>query len=749
VTTTRGLKTGTKLVLTSTLLMLVVFGVTIYFTVTKSTADAVSSARTIGSSTAAYYASTAESMLSDSLDEARALASVFQVAVANPTVQLTRDRANTILKGFLEANPNFLDDYVCFEPNAFDGQDAKFVNAPGHDATGRFIPCWSADAQGKITLEALTDYDKKGPGDYYLIPKERNRESVIDPYVYKLNGKDVLMASLVVPVRNAQGAFIGMAGIDVPLDSIQSKIADAKIGNFHGAYARLFSANGTVAASVQPEDLGKMVEDVTSDAALIGAVHKGEPFGIEMSSKVYGGRTVLSVGYPISIGNTGQRWMVNVNILMDEMLGQSRQLSLFLLCVAAGAVVVIVSIMIVISRAISRPLTSSVEMANRIAGGDLTATMDVGGRRDEFGRLSEALNGMVHRLGAMVSAVHASTEQVSASSEEISASAQKLAEGAQVQASTLEEASASVEELTASVEQVAEHAQSQAAAAEQGTSSMTQVRHSIEEVSKNLSEVATLATQSVERAAEGARAVGQVVAGISRIAEGSEKIGGIVNVISDIADQTNLLALNASIEAARAGEHGRGFAVVADEVSKLADRSASSTKEIEALIKESVKNVTEGVGTATGSQAAMEEIRGSAQKTREMISGLTEAMEQQVSAVRELSRALESVSEMSQSISAATEEQKTNARQVSTAVESVNEVTQSAASAAEQMSSATEQLASMAQELQNLMAQFRISEHASGDAHELQGDPVARSDGSGSGNGNGAGKPRLTIVKTT
>ena len=69
-----------------------------------------------------------------------------------------------------------------------------------------------------------------------------------------------------------------------------------------------------------------------------------------------------------------------------------------------------------------------------------------------------------------------------------------------------------------------------------------------------------------------------------------------MNVISDIADQTNLLALNASIEAARAGEHGRGFAVVADEVSKLADRSSSSTKEIEASIKESVKNVTRGRG---------------------------------------------------------------------------------------------------------------------------------------------------------
>jgi len=243
---------------------------------------------------------------------------------------------------------------------------------------------------------------------------------------------------------------------------------------------------------------------------------------------------------------------------------------------------------------------------------------------------------------------------------------------------------------------------------EQGSSSMQQVHQSIEEVSKNLAEIAALAGRSVENALEGAKAVTEVVEGINLIAGSSEKIGGIVNVISDIADQTNLLALNASIEAARAGEHGRGFAVVADEVSKLADRSSSSTKEIESLIKESVKNVSKGVETAKGSQLAMEQIRAASQKVKEMIAGLSESMQQQVGAVKELSKALANVSEMSQSISAAAEEQTTNAKQVSAAVENVNEVTQSAASAAEEMSSATEQLASMAQQLQKMTSQFRI-----------------------------------------
>jgi len=364
---------------------------------------------------------------------------------------------------------------------------------------------------------------------------------------------------------------------------------------------------------------------------------------------------------------------------------------------------------IVLAMGITRPLSKGVSFAQLVTAGDFTQQLDIH-QKDEVGVLADALNAMAKKLRDMVASVQENAEQVASSSEEISASAQKLAEGAQSQASTLEETSASVEELTASVDQVAEHAQSQASAVEQGTASMAQVQTSIKEVSGNLKEISDMAKASVDGAVDGAKAVQQVVDGINLIAAGSEKIGGIVNVISDIADQTNLLALNASIEAARAGEHGRGFAVVADEVSKLADRSAASTKEIESLIKESVKNVAEGVKMAMSAQAVIEKIRIGATKTNETIGSLSESMSQQVAAVQQLSTALTNVSEMSQSISAATAEQTTNAKQVSKAVENVNNITQSAASAAEETSAATEQLSTMAQELQRLMSQFKIGD---------------------------------------
>lgn len=215
------------------------------------------------------------------------------------------------------------------------------------------------------------------------------------------------------------------------------------------------------------------------------------------------------------------------------------------------------------------------------------------------------------------------------------------------------------------VKQAARDEQVQAKAALQGASSMARVNGFIEDLLKGLEEIAGLAGQPVVKAEDGTRSVQKAAERIGMIAESSETISGIVAVISDIADQTNLLALNASIEAARAGEHGRGFAVVVEEASKLADRSSASTNEIGALIRKSVENVSGGAEIAQGSKAAVEGIRASSQRVKEMIAELSESISQQVMAVNDLSKSLGGVGEMSRGISAATEKQTTNAKQIS------------------------------------------------------------------------------------
>jgi len=508
------------------------------------------------------------------------------------------------------------------------------------------------------------------------------------------------ISPVAVPVK-ADGKVVGVVALMVDIHFVNDLVDQEKVGRT--GYAFLVDANGMILAHPHRENILKLNTLKTPGMEKLAAKMVGGSSGVD--SYVFQGIRQTAGYAPLK--NT--RWSVALTIPSTEYLAAAVDVRNVTIFVGAATFVLGFLALWLLSRAIASPLRRGVKFAELVSQGDLTQQILVH-QQDETGKLGAALNGMTLRLNEMVGTIQHSAVQVAASSEQMSASAQSLAEGAQAQASALEETSASVEELSASAEQVSEHAQTQAAAVLQGSVSMEQVQKTIEEVSRSLGQISALAHNSVEKSVEGAAAVGEVVQGITLIAESSEKIGGIVNVISDIADQTNLLALNASIEAARAGEHGRGFAVVADEVSKLADRSSVSTKEIEGLIRESVRNVRRGVEIASGSRGAMEQIRASSEKVQGMIEELSRSMGQQVEATRELSKTLDSVSQMSQSISAATEEQTSNARQVSKAVENVNELTQAAATSAEQMSASTEELANMAQQLQRMTSQFKIME---------------------------------------
>jgi methyl-accepting chemotaxis protein len=248
------------------------------------------------------------------------------------------------------------------------------------------------------------------------------------------------------------------------------------------------------------------------------------------------------------------------------------------------------------------------ESVNRFGVGDLEYGARIAGR-DEAGRRVKEMSAS---LTDVLRQVRASVDTINAAGHELSAGHVNLSQRTEGQASTLQQTSAGMDELAATVRQNATHCQK------------------ADEYSKSASEVAQRGAQTVHRAVER----------MALIEESSKKIVDIVGVIESIAFQTNILALNAAVEAACAGEQGRGFAMVAADVRSLAQRCAEATKEIKALIEESVANVSEGGKLVNEAGATINEIVASVREATELIGQIAVGSREQSGGVEEINKAL-------------------------------------------------------------------------------------------------------------
>ncbi len=308
-----------------------------------------------------------------------------------------------------------------------------------------------------------------------------------------------------------------------------------------------------------------------------------------------------------------------------ESVSSSSSLLMVALASVAGVLAILVGWWA--TRSITRPLNAAVEVAQRVATGDLTATLAVGST-DETGQLLTALKNMNDSLVKTVSQVRSGTETIGIASREIASGNADLSARTESQAGSLQETASSMEELTETVRQNAENAR----------------------------QANQLVGSASDVAVRGGQVVGQVVDTMGSIKDSSRKIVDIIGVIDGIAFQTNILALNAAVEAARAGEQGRGFAVVAAEVRNLAQRSAGAAKEIKSLIGDSVEKVDAGSKLVDEAGKTMEEIVTSVKHVADIMSEITAASQEQSAGIEEVNRAIGQMDEMTQQNAALVEQ---------------------------------------------------------------------------------------------
>lgn len=636
------------------------------------------------------------------------LRSRVQQILSLPPEQRNRDDLIAALRSTVASNDDIVGSGICFEPNAFDGKDAVFVNSPSSDATGRAIPYAGKD-DSDIVITPLAGYETD---EWYQSPRKTQKITLTDPYWYDVTPTQrTYMLTIAFPLIE-DGRFVGAVTVDFDASPFQSDMAAISTSS---NFFVVFSPQGTLLAhGLKAEDVSKNVYELMGVSESEGQKFFGkELFSMERTSESTGLPSTY-IFKPIELKGIEQPWGALVGVSNEMFTHEAKMLVIISLLIAVACGVGLIALMsLFIHKRVSIPLKDVKGMIERFANLDLQKEKNMHlakylERGDEIGAITRACGSMGSGLRDIIGKINNNSQSVAATSEELTATTQSTANSARDVTSAIHNIADGASQQAQDTQEASDHLDEIQSLLDCNQEILEKINEGTSAVRQRKDEGIAILTDVMKKSNETSRATEEVARVVVETNKSAEKIEEASQMIQSISEQTNLLALNAAIEAARAGEAGRGFTVVADEIRKLAEQSRSFTDEIGAVIVRLKEKSQEAVDTMEVSKRLVDETRTSLDETQEKFRRIDEAVKETEHVVERMNDSTKNIVDKSRSISHLIKGLSGLAQQNAATTQEGNSAVESQTQSLQNIADASEGLAEIATNLQGEISKIQV-----------------------------------------